>query len=299
MSHTIQEVSCVNFDKSTVFFSRNTSEGDRIVVTNILGVRSSNDPERYLGLPNTVGRKKKESFQILKDRIKQRIDNWSTRHLSQWGRKVFIKSILQAIPTYSMACFLLPKTLYVEIESIIAKFWWQKGHGRRGMHWCEWKNLCILKENGGLGFRNMCQFNIALLAKQGWRLITYPNSSLARVLKAKYYPHSDFFNAQLGNSPSLTWKSVWAAKCLLRSRMGWRVGQGTEISVWDDLWIPRKDTVEWSQRNDTEVKLVSDLIDASNNTWKTNLVENTFPADIAQQILQIPLAENSGDDFQV
>ncbi|KAA3467660.1 reverse transcriptase [Gossypium australe] len=45
---------CVNFDKSTVFFSKNTSEVEKRVVVNILGVRSLNDPKRYLRLPNMI-----------------------------------------------------------------------------------------------------------------------------------------------------------------------------------------------------------------------------------------------------
>ncbi|KAH1063909.1 hypothetical protein J1N35_028896 [Gossypium stocksii] len=75
--------------------------------------------------------RKNEPFQLLKDRIKKRIDNWSTRHLSQGGKEVFIKAILQAIPTYTMACFLLPNLLCIELENIIAKFWWQKANGKR------------------------------------------------------------------------------------------------------------------------------------------------------------------------
>lgn len=66
---------CVNYDKSTVFFSTNTQEGDKVVISRVLGVRSSNNLERYPGLPNMMGRKKKMSFQTLKDRMKQRIDN--------------------------------------------------------------------------------------------------------------------------------------------------------------------------------------------------------------------------------
>lgn len=58
-----------------MFFSSNTREEEKRVVTRILGVRSSNNPERYLGLPNMVGRRKKEAFQNLKDRFKQRIEN--------------------------------------------------------------------------------------------------------------------------------------------------------------------------------------------------------------------------------
>lgn len=87
--------------------------------------------------------------------------------LSPGGKEVFIKSVIQAIPTYAMSCFLLPKTMRGDIESIYAKFWWQKAHGKRGIHWCQWKYLCRPKEEGGLGFRNLAQFNISLLAKQG------------------------------------------------------------------------------------------------------------------------------------
>ncbi|KAA3477725.1 bZIP-like protein [Gossypium australe] len=91
---------------------------------------------------------------------------------------------------------------------------------------------------GGLGFRNLDKFNIVLLAKQGWRLITYLNLLLARVLKAKYYPSSNFLNDQLGNLLSLTWKSVWSAKGLLAKGLCWTIGKGDHISIWSDFWIP-------------------------------------------------------------
>ncbi|KAA3461496.1 reverse transcriptase [Gossypium australe] len=174
------------------FFSTNTQDGEKIAVSSILRVRRSNDPERYLGLPNMVGRNKRSSFQALKDRFKQRIDNWSISHLFQGGKE----------------------SLCAELEGIIAKFWWQRGRDKKGIHWCAWKELCSLKEDGGLGFRTLAKFNIALLAKQGWRLINFPNSLLSRVLKEKYYPNSNFYNARLGNLPSL----VTARFCMIESR---------------------------------------------------------------------------------
>lgn len=67
---------CVNFNKSTVSFSSDTNDEDRREVVNILGVSSSENPE-YLGSPNTVGIRKKETFQSLKDRFKKCIDNWN------------------------------------------------------------------------------------------------------------------------------------------------------------------------------------------------------------------------------
>ncbi|KAH1092283.1 hypothetical protein J1N35_019540 [Gossypium stocksii] len=72
-------------------------EGDRRAIARILGVRSSNDLKRYLGLPNVVGRRKKEAFQNLKDRLKKRIDNWSVRYLSQGGKEVTYCHLLRGV----------------------------------------------------------------------------------------------------------------------------------------------------------------------------------------------------------
>lgn len=58
-----------------------------------------------------VGRTKKETFQNLKDRIQKCIDNWSNRFLSQGVKEVFVKAILQAVPIYTINCFLLPKSV--------------------------------------------------------------------------------------------------------------------------------------------------------------------------------------------
>ncbi|KAA3489698.1 putative Transposon TX1 [Gossypium australe] len=64
------------------------------------------------------------------DRLKQRINSWSIRHISQGGREVFIEAVLQAVPTYTMACFLLPKSLCTELENIMTLFGGIKAMGR-------------------------------------------------------------------------------------------------------------------------------------------------------------------------
>lgn len=97
--YEISSDQCVNYNKSTIFFSKNTQEDVKMTIVGMLGVRSSINPERYLGLPNLVGRGKKATFQRLKDSLKQRIDNWSVKFLSQVGKEVFIKAVLQSIPT--------------------------------------------------------------------------------------------------------------------------------------------------------------------------------------------------------
>lgn len=133
---------CVNFDKSTIFFSANVPEEDRNKIVAILGMRISTNAERYLGLPNIVGRNKRQAFMSIKEKFRARIEGWSMRTLSLGGKTVFIRLVLQAITIYSMSCLLMPNSLCREIEQLFAKFWWQKGQGRNGIHLCVWAQLC-------------------------------------------------------------------------------------------------------------------------------------------------------------
>ncbi|KAK5832852.1 hypothetical protein PVK06_016655 [Gossypium arboreum] len=110
----------------------------------------------------------------------------------------------------------------------------------------------------------------------------------------------DFFNTQLGNLPSLTWKSVWAAKGILEKGLCWRVGTGDCIFIWGDLWISGAEIDRLQNETSNEnIKTVSDLIDLASRTWKKDLVISSFNTDVARKILQIPLAEIAYENFQV
>jgi len=79
-----------------------------------------------------------------------------------------IKSVLQAIPSYVMSIFQLPSNLLTTIECMINSFWW--GHRRsatQGINWLSWEKLSIHKSHGGMGFKDLSAFNLAMLGKQG------------------------------------------------------------------------------------------------------------------------------------
>ncbi|KAL4332661.1 hypothetical protein GQ457_07G043390 [Hibiscus cannabinus] len=213
------------------------------------------------------------------------------------GREVLIKSVLQAIPVYAMQCFLFPATLCRSLEQIMARFWWRNSGSTSGIHWCTWSQLAQPKSAGGLGFRHLNQFNVALLAKQCWRLITEPHCLLAQVLKARYYPSCDFLKADLGSRPSYIWRSIWSARGLIEKGYGWRVGSGESINIWDDPWLPRPgDGRVRAAAIDVRYTTVSDLIAQVDNSWKFEVLNGLFDAELVNRICSIPLSQTRSLD---
>jgi hypothetical protein len=74
--------------------------------------------EKYLGLLALVGRSKKMTFAGIQGRVCKKLKGWKEKFLSQAGREVLLKVVVQAIPTYSMSIFRLPKTLCNNLGAI-------------------------------------------------------------------------------------------------------------------------------------------------------------------------------------
>ena len=136
------------------------------------------------------------------------MNGWTGRWLSKGGKEVLIKSILLALPTYVMSRFLLLLEICENLASAIAQFWWSSNPPKRGIHWAKWEKMCAPREEGGVGFRMIHEFNLALLAKQLWRLVQYPDSLVARVLKGKYYRLSSPLRIAAVDNPSYVWTSI-------------------------------------------------------------------------------------------
>ncbi|KAM1723207.1 hypothetical protein ACFX11_021819 [Malus domestica] len=91
--------------------------------------------DRYLGLPIVFGRNHSEQFSYIKDRLWKKLKGWKEKLLSTAG----------------------------------------DGEGSHCFHWMSWENMCRFKKEGGIGFRLLYDFNLALLAKQGFS--SFPSTS--------------------------------------------------------------------------------------------------------------------------
>lgn len=133
------------------------------------------------------------------------------------------------------------------------------------------------KTRGGLGFKRIRDFNVAMLGRQGWRLLAFENSLVGRVFKAKYYPNSSFMDAQLGNNPSYICRSILKAQVLLRRGARWRVGDGRSIRVVGQPWLPDAQhpfiTTPLQLDSDT---VVSSLMGLEGRDWDRDIIEDLF-----------------------
>lgn len=77
---------------------------------------------RYLGMPMNVGNSANGAFKYLKDRVWNKIQGWMEQCLSAGGKEVLIKSVVQAIPTYSMSCFKLLRGLCKHLDGLLRSF---------------------------------------------------------------------------------------------------------------------------------------------------------------------------------
>lgn len=172
-------------------------------ICQILQFQEANNNAKYLGLPSMLGRNKNVVFGYLKEKLIDRIQGWEKKFLSKGGKEILLKIVAQALPNYAMSIFLLSQQVCTELERIMNKFWWKSDAKKdKGIIWMSWDRLSASKATGGMGFRNLRNFNLALVGKQAWRFITNEQSLVSRVYKARYYPNDTFLCAKTGSNPS-------------------------------------------------------------------------------------------------
>jgi hypothetical protein len=279
----------INHAKCSILFSNDCPLNIQERVRSTLNVVQEVFEPKYLGLPTPDGCMHKGRFQNLQSKLSKYLIEWGDGLMAQCSREILIKAIAQAIPTYIMSIFKRPMSVYDDLTKLIRNYWWGSESGKWKTHWLSWPKITRSKSHGGLGFHDMRVYNQALLAKQAWILVAFPESLVARVLKAKYYPRGDLLDTVCSSNPSATWSAISFGLELLKRGAIYRVGSGTGIRVWRDNWIPRNSYMKvLTPKGNNRLCRVMELLD-DNHRWKVDLVRQVFYPVDAELILNISL----------
>ena len=110
--------------------------------------------EKYLGAPMFLTKVRTQDFQFLQERHEAKLKGWRSKCLSWAGRSTLIKSVAQAITSYTMSIFEVPNKICDSLDALTRRFWWSpsKSSGKY-LVVKSWSSLCRPKRDCGLGFR--------------------------------------------------------------------------------------------------------------------------------------------------
>lgn len=117
--------------------------------------------------------------------LSNRLNSWGNKYVSLDGRVVLINSVLNSTPIFYLYFLKVPSLILEKIVCIQREFLWGGVRGGRKTCWVKWRKVCQPRSKGGLSI-NVKRFNLSLLAKWKWRLISDDQSLWKRVLLDKY-----------------------------------------------------------------------------------------------------------------
>ena len=164
----------INLEKSLLLPMGKVDGVERLALE--LGCNIGSLPTDYLGLPLGTKHRANYVWDGVEERLYKGLALGKRQSLSKGGRLTLIKSTLSNMPTYLMSLFRLPKRVKLRMEKIQRDFLWGGGNLERKLHLVNWETVCLSKQEGGLGIRNLSKFNRALLGKWSWRFVMEDNS---------------------------------------------------------------------------------------------------------------------------
>ncbi|KAJ9536472.1 hypothetical protein OSB04_un000353 [Centaurea solstitialis] len=225
-----------NLLKSDIFFG-NVPDHDRSAILNCLSFRMGNFPIRYLGVPLSPTFLKVADYGGLIAKVKARISNWKSKHLSFGGRKQLIISVLQSLQLYWMAVFVFPSAVIQEIESLLRAFLWTQGEVVNGRCRIAWDSVTKPKEHGGLGFKRLSSWNRALIARNLWDILSKRDTMWVRWVFDRYLGDGSFWTSRSTLGWSWTLRKMWNLRDAIRPFIRSVIGNGCSTNAWQDTWL--------------------------------------------------------------
>ncbi|XP_056862775.1 uncharacterized protein LOC130510467 [Raphanus sativus] len=225
----------INLSKSEVFFDGGNSTLVQDVVAR-LHLKQGSLPVRYLGVPLTTRKLRKQDYQPLLDNLSARFTSWTVRHLSFAGRIELLKSVIYAVISFWATIFILPNQCLKKLEQMCNSFLWKGTPGDARGAKVRWDSVCSLKSSGGLGLRKLKPWNQVLGLKLIWLIFTASGSLWVSWIRRHLIGNQDFWTLDSENSGSWIWKQLCKLRPLARRFVYCQLGSGITARFWHDNW---------------------------------------------------------------
>ena len=228
----------INTLKSSIHFSKNTAPTVINSISSILPYKRTSISSKYFGLPLFISKSKFGAFKDILEKVFGKIEGWRAKTLSQVGRTVLIKLVASSIPSYAMSSFLMPISFSSYLDRILKNFWWGFLEDKtRNLSLKSWSFICLSKEEEGLGFRRMHEFNLSLIAKLGWKLISNTDCLWVKQLQNKYIKYGDFISSSISSFASWLWKCIQKIKPIILAGACLKVSKTSLAPIWSSNWV--------------------------------------------------------------
>lgn len=134
----------VNYDKSVLYCSPNTSKKIARAISRTCGSPLTNDLGKYLGMPMIHSRITKYTYANLIDKVQNRLASWKSNHLSMVGRLTLIQSVTSSVPIYAMQTAKLPSSMCNSLDKLNMNFLWGDTNDKKKVHLLCWKKFASL-----------------------------------------------------------------------------------------------------------------------------------------------------------
>uniref|UniRef100_A0A803QNY4 Reverse transcriptase zinc-binding domain-containing protein n=1 Tax=Cannabis sativa TaxID=3483 RepID=A0A803QNY4_CANSA len=206
-------------------------------------------PFRYLGIPICSKRLSRGECQELLEKMTGRIRMWSSRNLSYMGRTTLINSVLLAIHTYWAQISILPKKLLKDIEAVCRSFLWKGTQETSSPGLVAWDNICQTKSAGGLGFRNIKEWNVAAMGRYVWDIASKKDCLFVKWIHNVYLKNGNWWDYDPPMDCCWSWKKIVGVKNMLKQKVDVAgfVQQRHTIQHTYKILFEGRDKTSWSK----------------------------------------------------
>jgi hypothetical protein len=100
------------------------------------------------------------------------------------------------------------------------------------------KNCVVLSLRGGLGLKKLEEWNRAATLKHIWSLFAQSGSIWVAWVDSYWLKGRSLWNISIPKVCSWSWKKLLNLRETAKKFISFKVGEGTSISLWFDLWHP-------------------------------------------------------------